>query len=155
MSNSLTMAGMEIDTDEVLNPELAQYQLGYREGLEESTHLQLLEGKEYGYQTGFQRFIIVGYMDGLLKYWQANIDKYESKSLAGHLDQLQDLLSGISYNNGETDVANYEKIVSKARNKLRVITTIVKESDKIAKLDELVLEVGGNLQVSENLEEMW
>jgi hypothetical protein len=149
------MSGLDLDTDEVLNPELAHYHLGYEEGIQESSHQQLLEGREYGYQTGFQRFIIIGYIDGIVKHWRANANKYDSKTLVGHLDQLQDFVRGISFSNDEEDVKNYETLLSKARNKVRLIANLVKESDKINKLDELVQEVGGNIHISENLEEMW
>ena len=49
----------------------------------------------------------------------------------------------------------YEKNVAKARNKLRVIATIRKDQARISKLDQLVDEIGGKLQVSENVDEMW
>lgn len=46
----------DFDIDEVLNLEEEQYNLGFKEGQEHSTKEQYLEGKQYGYQTGFQRF---------------------------------------------------------------------------------------------------
>lgn len=149
------MSDLDLDTDEVLNPELAHYDIGFQEGLKESARTQFLEGKEYGYQTGFQRFIIIGYLKGLLRYWQKSIDNYDSKSLSTHLEQLQKLLDSVTYENNEEDVDNYEKVVTKARNKSRIIANITKDSDKIVKLDDLVQTIGGNLQVSENLDEMW
>lgn len=50
---------------------------------------------------------------------------------------------------------NTRRIIKKARNKLRVIANITKESLKIDNLDNLVKEVGGSLQVSEDQEDMW
>ena len=47
------------------------------------------------------------------------------------------------------------KNIKKARNKLRVIASITKETWKIDSLDNLVKEVGGTLQVSENPDDMW
>ena len=46
----------DIDIDNVLNLEEEQYELGFKEGQIQGTKDQYLEGKEYGYQTGFQRF---------------------------------------------------------------------------------------------------
>ncbi|ABN65012.2 predicted protein [Scheffersomyces stipitis CBS 6054] len=147
---------ISIDTDEVLNVEEEYYQKGFREGQEQSTRQQEMEGKEYGYQTGFQRFLIVGYIDGLVEHWSRNIQTYEaSASVANHLKQLEALIKDIPITNGDEEVAHYEKSVAKARNKLRVIATLVKETSKIAKLDELIKEVGGQLQVSENVDDMW
>ena len=146
----------DLDIDEVLNLEEEQYSLGYKEGQEQATKEQYLEGKQYGYQTGFQRFLIVGIVKGLAQDWFDNLDKYGStKSLRNHINQLHDLISDIPLNNGDEEVEKYEKNIKKARNKLRVIANITKESWKIDNLDNLVKEVGGSLQVSEDQEDMW
>ncbi|KAK6465698.1 hypothetical protein DFJ63DRAFT_282118 [Scheffersomyces coipomensis] len=144
---------INIDTDEVLNLEHQYYQKGFEEGQNHSTKQQYLEGKEYGYQTGFQRFIIVGYIQGLVEDWKLHIDQYGN--IRNHLDQLEKLIVDIPLTNEDENVAEFEVKLNKARNKLRVIITIVKESWKIDKLDEVVKELGGELQVSENIEEMW
>lgn len=81
--------------------------------------------------------------------------KLASALVANHLKQLEALIKDIPITNGDEEVAHYEKSVAKARNKLRVIATLVKETSKIAKLDELIKEVGGQLQVSENVDDMW
>lgn len=146
----------DLDIDEVLNLEEEQYSLGYKEGQEQATKEQYLEGKQYGYQTGFQRFLIVGIVKGLAQDWFDNLDKYGStKSLQNHINQLHDLISDIPLSNGDEEVEKYEKNIKKARNKLRVIANITKESWKIDNLDNLVKEVGGSLQVSEDQEDMW
>lgn len=148
---------IDIDTDEVLNLEQEQYQIGYQEGVEESAKQQYLEGKQFGYQTGFQRFLIVGYIKGLIEEWEGHIDNYsDSKSvLSNHLQQLKSYVDNILVNNDETSVAQFEIQLKKARNKLRVICQLVKESWKINNLDTLVEQVVGSMQVSENVDEMW
>lgn len=148
---------IDIDTDEVLNLEQEQYQIGYQEGVEESAKQQYLEGKQFGYQTGFQRFLIVGYIKGLIEEWEGHIDNYsDSKSvLSNHLQQLKSYVDNILVNNDETSVAQFELQLKKARNKLRVICQLVKESWKINNLDTLVEQVVGSMQVSENVDEMW
>lgn len=145
------------DLDDVLNLEDEYYKEGYKEGQEHSTKQQYVEGKEYGYQTGFQRFLVVGYIQGLVEHWQLNLASYgpNTKSLESHLSQLAELVQSIPTNNGDSEVEVYEKQLSKARNKLRVVAMLAKESWKIAKLDELVRDVGGQLQVSENPDDMW
>lgn len=143
----------DFDFDQVLNLEEEYYNEGFKEGQEFSTQEQYIEGKEYGYQTGFQRFVMVGYMKGLLESWR----KLENQpsSLEGHLNQLESLINTIQLTNGDEEVAIYEKNISKARNKLRVIATLTKDQDKVNKLDDLVKNVGGSLQVSENVDDMW
>lgn len=147
----------DIDIDNVLNLEEEQYELGYKEGQAQGTKDQYLEGKEYGYQTGFQRFLIVGFILEFVKFWLSNIDQYNtsSSSLRNHLDNLKSILANTSTTNDDKEVEEYEKNIKKARNKLRVIATITKESWKIDSLDNLVKEVGGTLQVSENPDDMW
>ncbi|EER35964.1 conserved hypothetical protein [Candida tropicalis MYA-3404] len=146
----------DFDIDEVLNLEEEQYNLGFKEGQEHSTKEQYLEGKQYGYQTGFQRFLIVGYIQGLVGEWLDNLDNYNaSKSLQGHINQLSELITDIPLTNGDEEVEKYEKNIKKARNKLRVIANITKENWRIENLDNLVKEVGGTLQVSENQDDMW
>ncbi|CAH2354332.1 protein Lto1p [[Candida] railenensis] len=143
----------DFDFDQVLNLEEEYYNEGFKEGQEFSTKEQYIEGKEYGYQTGFQRFVMVGYMKGLLESWREL--ENPSSSLENHLNQLESLINTIQLTNGDEEVAIYEKNISKARNKLRVIATLTKDSDKVNKLDELVKNVGGSLQVSENVDDMW
>lgn len=143
-----------IDTDVVLNLEADVYREGFLEGQAHSTKQQFNEGKEYGYQTGFQRFLIVGYIKGLLEHWRGNSNEYPN-TIKNHLNSLESILLQLQLTNGDAEVAHYEKIIQKARNKLRVVTMITKESWKISSLDQLVKEVGGSLQVSENVDDMW
>ncbi|KAF8002366.1 hypothetical protein HF325_003331 [Metschnikowia pulcherrima] len=105
----------------------------------------------YGLQTGFQRFLVVGYLQLLLEIWTCE----NTPLLQTHLEQLRKILGEISLSNDNEAVAKYEKAITSARNKARVIAAITKTGDKIARLDTLVKEVGGNLQVSEDLNNMW
>ncbi|KAK6204769.1 uncharacterized protein RJT21DRAFT_111327 [Scheffersomyces amazonensis] len=146
---------ISLDSEEILNLENQYYNEGFKEGQSHATKQQYLEGKEYGYQTGFQRFLIIGYIQGLVDEWKKNINIEQYSSIRNHIDQLDKLLSDIPITNGDEQVAQFEIKLTKARNKLRVIVTIVKESWKVDKLDELVKELGGELHVSENVEEMW
>lgn len=141
----------DITLDDVLDLEEKFYEEGYTEGQERSVKDNYLEGKAYGLQTGFQRFLVVGYIQGLIELWE----KDESKTVKNHLSQLKSLIEGISFTNEDKDVENYEQAIGKARNKVRVIASITKTSEKVAKLDNLVKEVGGSLQVFENADSMW
>ncbi|WPK23125.1 hypothetical protein PUMCH_000350 [Australozyma saopauloensis] len=145
-----TMTDINLDTALEFENEL--YSQGYEEGKEAANNEQFLEGKIYGLQTGFQRFLIVGYMDGLLQEWRKD---GHSKNIESHLNQLQKLLDKISNGNSDQSVADYERALSAARNKVRVIASITKTTDKIAGLDKMVQEVGGTLAVSSNPDDMW
>lgn len=142
--------------DQLLNLEEQYYEEGYREGQEESTRLQYIEGKEYGYQTGFQRFLVVGYIKGLIEYWESHLESYgSSKSISGHINQIKGVIDNIPLKNDDEAVALYEKSINKIRNKVRIVGTITKELYKVSQLDDIIKEVGGNLQVSENVDDMW
>ncbi|GEQ71876.1 hypothetical protein JCM33374_g5562 [Metschnikowia sp. JCM 33374] len=143
-----------LSLDAALDLEETFYEKGFQEGHDHSVREQFLEGKIYGLQTGFQRFIIVGYLQGLLEEW-SKPEQSQSTSLKTHLEQLRRFLTEISFSNDDHAVAQYEKSITSARNKARVIAAITKTSDKISRLDGLIKEIGGNLQVSEDLNEMW
>lgn len=141
----------DLTLDGVLDIEENFYAEGYKDGQEQSAKEQFLEGKVFGLQTGFQRFLVIGYIQGLIEDWK----KLEDPSIASHLRQLEKFVDEIPVTNGDKEVEIYEKAVLKARNKVRVVATITKTSDRIVGLDNLIKEVGGSLQVSENLDEMW
>lgn len=141
----------EVNLEDVLLLEDEFYKKGYQEGQDESAREQYLEGKVYGLQTGFQRFLVIGYMRGLLDEWNQDSNKLTQT----HLAQLEKYIGSISMSNDDAAVQDYEKALTLARNKVRVISAITKSGDKVAKLDELIREVGGTLQVSENVDDMW
>lgn len=145
------LAMENITLDGVLDLEDEFYKKGFKDGQDQFAREQYLEGRAYGLQTGFQRFLIVGYIQGLIDEWTM-LDK---KNLAPHLSQLQELIDSIPKTNGDAEVEQYEHAITKARNKVRVVANITRTSDRIAKLDDLIKEVGGSLHVSENLDEMW
>lgn len=157
--NREEMVNIDYDVDQILNLEQEYYEQGYQEGQDFSTKQQYIEGKEYGYQTGFQRFLIVGYIQGLLGSWKHNIDDYEKGSknisLRNHLEQLGELVNNIPITNGADEVKLFETRINKARNKVRVIANICKELWKVNNIDNLMKEIGGQLQVSENVDDMW
>ncbi|KAI5962586.1 uncharacterized protein KGF55_003662 [Candida pseudojiufengensis] len=149
---------LDIESDDTLNLEKKFYNLGYQEGIQQSTREQYLEGKQFGYQTGFQRFLIVGYIKGLINDWNSNLKKYESnqqQQIQNHLTQLTNFVNNITLINSDSEVEKFEKNLSKSKRKLRIIVGITKEHWKIENLDELINKVGGNMQLSENVDEMW
>lgn len=142
----------DFSLDNVLDLEEEFYTEGFKEGHEKSAKEQYIEGKIYGLQTGFQRFLVVGYLEGLVSFWR---QLPNLASVTSHIDQLEKILAAIPKTNDDDAVAVYEKSVLSARNKARVIAALTKTTDKLDKLDLLVGRVGGSLQVSEDLNDMW
>lgn len=147
----MTTTMSDLNLDDVLDIEDEFYAKGYKDGQDQSAREQFLEGKIYGLQTGFQRFLVIGYIQGLLEEWR----QLEKPEISAHLNQLAELIRSIPTSNGDKEVELYEKSVLKARNKVRVVAAITKTSEKVLILDNLIKEVGGSLQVSENLDDMW
>lgn len=141
----------DVTLDGALNLENEFYERGYRDGQNQLTREQNLEGRIYGLQTGFQRFLVVGYIQGLIEEWVC----LDQRNISTHLSQLKKLIDSIPLTNGDLEVEQYEIAITKARNKVRVVANITRTNEKIAKLDTLIKEIGGSLLVSENLNEMW
>lgn len=141
----------EISLDGALELEEEYYKLGFSEGHEQAVRDQILDGKAYGLQTGFQRFLAVGYLQGMVEIWE----KTANASVQLHVGQLKQLLGSIPTANNDADVEAYEQALGKARNKARVIAVLTKSHGRIAGLDKLVKEVGGSMLVQESLDETW
>lgn len=143
------------ELESVLELENDKYREGFSDGKNQPTREQFLEGREYGIQTGFQRALVVGYIKGLAQSWRTHASECEARGFSGHLDQLDSLLDSITFSNEEDAVANYEKTIQKARNKLRLVANMAGQSWKVADLDRILGQVGGQMRVSTNSDEMW
>lgn len=156
LKNTQMLFDIDDNMDLILNLEEQYYREGYLEGQAESTKRQYKEGKEYGYQTGFQRFLVLGYIKGLVEYWEKNLDKYEaSESIRHHIDQTWILIKLVDLSNDDEAVKRYEKSILKIRNKARILASLCKEQHKLSHIDTIIREVGGEMKVSENMDEMW
>lgn len=142
--------------DSLLYLEENFYREGYEEGQKKGAWELYREGKQYGYQTGFQRFLIVGYIQALVEKWKDECPKKEkNKSIRRHLDDLEETINGILKLNNEKDVREFEKKISKSKNKIRMVAYMFKKREQVDRLDEYLSDVGGGIQVSQNSEEMW
>lgn len=136
------------------------FQEGFEEGQAESTKKSYLEGKEFGIQTGFQKFIFIGYLEsliGLIKLSEVD------DQLSSHLNQLSELLSKIKIDNEYGSVISNEKLLVKIRNKVRIITNLLpsKKVLNLQSIDQLILKINGLEVITEpsvanlNDESMW
>lgn len=151
ISNDL-IPNIDIDVDEILNVEEEYYREGVEAGLAQAAADQYRDGLQYGYQTGFQRFLVVGYSRGLWEWW--NHTYGDNDRIMGHLKQLEAYLDEIDTSNEESVVEKYEKSVTKIRNKIRVIATVLKQPALTRSIDE-VIGIGGAVHLNENPDDMW
>ncbi|CCK70724.1 ribosome biosynthesis protein LTO1 KNAG_0F00550 [Huiozyma naganishii CBS 8797] len=121
-----------MEFDELLNLEEKFYQEGLEEGQNENLKNNFLEGKQFGLQVGFQRYVLLGQMLGLcgmfesLELGNAMLDK--------NINTIRSLICTIEMNNDEENVENLEKVLVKLKNKFRTILLsvqrLVKEKNK-------------------------
>lgn len=150
------MEDNKTNMDSLLYLEEDFYKEGYKEGQEKGAWELYREGKQYGYQTGFQRFLIVGYIRALVERWKNECPQNEeNKNIRKHLDNLEGTINSILKFNNEKDVREFEKKLSKSKNKIRMVAYMLKKREQVDKLDEYLNEIGGGVQVSRNSEEMW
>lgn len=104
------------------------YKQGLREGQQQSTINSFIEGKEYGIQTGFQKFVLVGLVKGFVEQLEQQQVAREGAQGAtqakesAHLQQLKELVAQLKPSNDYGDVVSNDKIINKVRNKLRLLT---------------------------------
>ncbi|SCU96765.1 LADA_0H02630g1_1 [Lachancea dasiensis] len=109
---------MTTEFDEVLNLEESFYVEGFKDGRSENLKHNHLEGKQYGLQVGFQRFIFIGVIRGVCNElkklnFSASIDKNIQLILA--------LIDEIPMDNRDESVQIYEKNIVRLKNKFRLL----------------------------------
>lgn len=105
----------------VLTSTLRFYNEGFKEGQEASVKESLKEGKEYGLQTGFQRFLLVGQVKALVDH----MESVYGVDCGTHMAQLRELVESINFDNDYNTVVAMDKLISKIRNKVRILSSSV------------------------------
>ena len=113
------MVDIDNEFDKVLTLEDQFYQEGYEEGSKENITHNYLEGKQYGLQIGFQRFILVGQMLSLCTVIESQFTS--NKALLKSTSSVRELIASIKMDNEEDSVEHYESTVVKLKNKFRII----------------------------------
>ncbi|SCU99274.1 LAME_0G02520g1_1 [Lachancea meyersii CBS 8951] len=107
-----------MDFGDVLNLEDQYYQDGFQEGRKENLTHNLIEGKQYGLQVGFQRFLLVGLIQGCCKMIKTlNV----STSVDKNIDIIIELIDEIPHGNEDASVQIYERNLVKLKNKFRLL----------------------------------
>lgn len=113
------MSNTEIDFDELLNPEERFYKEGVDEGAAENIKHNLLEGRQFGLQVGFQRFVLLGQVlsacDVITSF------QLGSSALDRNISTIKKLINDIPLDNNDESVEIYEKNLVKIKNKFRTI----------------------------------
>ncbi len=135
-----------MELDNILNPEQEYYNEGYRDGLKDGEAEALIEGREFGVQTAFQRFFALGVISGQAVIFEKSIKKKKTAAT-----QVAGLVREVPIDNSDTSVEIYEKSVKKIRNRARIM-----DKDVVKEADEASNKIAGRLNVAApNQEDMW
>lgn len=127
-----------MDTDYLLSLEEQFYREGYEEGAKEQAQHNYNEGKQYGLQVGFQRFLLLGQIEGLIEVIESSGTL--STSISKNIDTVRGILTGIKMDNNDKSVADYEARLIRTRNKLRTILLLLQRQKDNASTDPITLD---------------
>ena len=105
--------------DELLALEEQFYEEGFKEGQNASLLNSFLEGKQFGLQVGFQRFVLIYQILGICDV--INSLNLQNDSLNKNISIIKNLIDGILMNNDEENVENLDKTLIKLKNKFRTV----------------------------------
>lgn len=167
------MTNDNIDFDSLLDLESQYYQTSYQDALIKGSQHTLHDGKVFGIQTGFQRFVIIGALkranqillqviQNKLKNDTNNANTKLEKSLKS-IDQIQQLLNSfytenesdskaaIKSSNSAIDVNLYEKNIKVIRSKLKIIYLQLGYKDLYSNIEKSCNLVTGELKSTQLL----
>ncbi|GAV48501.1 hypothetical protein ZYGR_0V00130 [Zygosaccharomyces rouxii] len=123
--------------DRLLDLEEEFYNEGFEQGSAENVKHNYIEGKQYGLQVGFQRYLLLGQITGLLDVLEV-LDG-DKKVFARKIETVRALLSGLKMDNEAASVADYENRVTRIKNKFRTILLLLQKQLKTGPEDTLSL----------------
>lgn len=132
--------------ESVLDPEQEFYEAGLAEGLAEAAAALYREGLEFGYQTGFQRWVFVGWAQGFVQLVPHQYpEKWASlASLQRQAAAISALVDSLETLNLDRAVAHFERTLPTLRNKMRVLGHVVGfHGDLVKHADAIVQRVAG------------
>lgn len=139
--------------DNLLKLEEQFYQEGFAEGQNENLRNNFMEGKQFGLQVGFQRYILLGQIVGLCDVLDS-LD-LQNAMLSKNIVSVRKLIDGIEMNNDEENVEQLETTLVKLKNKFRTIILSFQRLTKDRKIknhlnfddvDDLSRMIGGKMQ---------
>lgn len=160
----------DLNFDEVLDIEQQYYQKGFDEAFSVGEEHSYKDGKQFGIQTGFQRFILIGALKrvcGLLE--QAVQNDNNKESVGKHIAALSDVLHNlnkfysensktISATNSAQDVELYEDLIKRIRSKAKVVFTKLGYKTLYPELENTCKLISGEVpstQINSVEKDMW
>ncbi|AGO10859.1 AaceriAFR654Wp [[Ashbya] aceris (nom. inval.)] len=113
-----------MDFDSLLSLEEQYYKEGYDEGRRENLQNNLVEGKQYGLQVGFQRYSSLGQMKGICEYLKLVLHDTPVEST---INELGTMISRIPMDNSSSSASEYEQLITRIRNKFRLLLLVAQK----------------------------
>lgn len=119
-----------MDFDQSLDLEETYYREGFEEGTRDGEKQGLIEGRIYGSELSYERFLALGLLYGKISIWKC---KYTNESrIMKHIAKVEELLISVPRTNDETlDGEEYDTIMGLAIGKMKVIASICGETSLV------------------------
>jgi flagellar biosynthesis/type III secretory pathway protein FliH len=108
------------------------YEEGYNDGLQAGTKAGFAEGREFGVQTGYQRFLDLGLLQGRVIVWEeqvADLPESKQQKTVERLQQIKQLIHQEEptyfLSNDSVVVHQYETMMKKAKAKVRTLAASI------------------------------
>lgn len=160
----------DLNFDVILNIEQQSYQKGFDEAFSVGEQHSYKDGKQFGIQTGFQRFVLIGALKKtceLLEEALQNDGNIESNTK--QMSAISDIVKNVNIfyaenanfihaTNSSKDVELYESLIKKIRSKAKVAFTRLGYKSLYSELDTTCRIISGEIpstQISSVEEDMW
>ncbi|KAK6495255.1 hypothetical protein TWF481_003281 [Arthrobotrys musiformis] len=123
--------------DSVLNLEEEYYTLGHQEGTLAGQTAGRLEGRAFGIETAFQKYLQLGIIKGRTKIWQSRLPsdnttttekiKISNPRHIKHITLLQTLSTTPPIRNEEDDVEEVDDRIRRGKAKVKILENTLRE----------------------------
>ena len=112
-----------MDFDASLSLEDDYYQQGYAEGSKVGNEQGLIEGRIYGTEQAFERYVKAGIIKGRLSAWHKIF--IDDDRIQSSIEKLQQLLRSLPLQNDErADGMDYDHIMLQVNSKMKVLASL-------------------------------
>lgn len=175
----MTESNIDFDLDYVLNLEDQFYEESFKEALKKGENHSNRDGKQFGIQTGFQRFILIGALNKVNILIEQTLDqsnelsnsknktKLNTKKIIKSLNEIQKLINQfyssdsdklVKTSNIPTDVDLYEKNIKLIRSKIKSLYSQLGYKTLYPEIEKTCRITAGDIpdtQINGTQDDMW
>lgn len=130
-----------MDFDDALNLEESYQQVGQADGTRDGHKQGLIEGRVYGSEVSYERFLQVGKLYGRVTIWKMRY-AHDARVMR-QIEKVEELLERIPRHNEHTaEGQDYESLLAAAVGKMRVVCSLCGEESLVKQ--GIVAELSGH-----------